>query len=137
MEDYDVQETIPKTTMESMIDSKHAMRELEGTSPNLLLKDSLKKKEMTLMSLLFQLPEASRCIGKIPMFARMMKALYELLHAPQVQYFKINEFLLTLGFSNICADFDLQFFDGFDPHVLVIYVDEFIIAGTFKQPMLW
>ena len=41
---------------------------------------------------------------------RRMKALYGMIHAPQAWYFKINEFLLKLGCSKICADFHLLLF---------------------------
>jgi hypothetical protein len=67
---------------------------------------------------------------------RLKKALYGLMHAPQVLYFKIVKFLLKLGFSKFSADFN-SLFDRSDPLIVALYTNDFIIAGSLEQLMFW
>jgi hypothetical protein len=54
----------------------------------------------------------------------LKKALYGLKHAPRAWYFKIDGYLMILGFTKIYWDPSLyyNYFDG-DPLILVLYVD--------------
>jgi hypothetical protein len=65
----------------------------------------------------------------------LKKALHMLMHAPRLWYFKIDEFLPKLGFSKFSADFN-SLFDSSDP-LIVLYTNEFIIARSIEQLMLW
>ena len=61
---------------------------------------------------------------------RFKKALYGLKQAPRDWYFRIDSYLLSMGFQKSEADPNLYFIMvGDDPLVLLLYVDDLFITG--------
>ena len=61
---------------------------------------------------------------------RLKKALYGLKQAPRAWYFRIDSYLLSMGFQKSEGDPNLYFIMiGDDPPVLLLYVDDLFITG--------
>ena len=122
-------ETVSEPTMESMIDSMHAVDgNIEEFQDMFVPRGFFQKAEVDLGENLtpvtrgfFQkegvdLVEAFALVaggfevhGQDARKFRLKKAEYGLVHAPQVWYFRIDEFLLKVGFSKFRADVNSLF----------------------------
>ena len=69
---------------------------------------------------------------------RLKKAHYGLKHAPHAWYSRIDEDLINLCFTKIIVDPNLYYlFDKFVLFVLIMYIDDFILRGSFENLIAW
>jgi hypothetical protein len=69
---------------------------------------------------------------------RLKKALYGLKQAPCAWYSRIDKKLLKLHFTNIAIDLNIYYlYIKFDLLVLVLYVDNLILAGSSRKLIAW
>ena len=63
----------------------------------------------------------------------MKKALYRLKQAPRAWYDRIDNFLMSLGFTKSKADPNLYYkVEDSGPVILLLYVDDLILTGNEK-----
>jgi hypothetical protein len=68
----------------------------------------------------------------------LKKTLYELKQGPCAWYSRIDEYLLSLGFANAAMNPNLHcLFDKSMLLVLVPYVDDLILIGSFEKFIEW
>jgi hypothetical protein len=78
-------------------------------------------------------PQGFLIYGKESHVCKLKKALYELKQAPRAWYARIDNYLMSLGFTKSDADPNLYYkvVDGF-PLILVLYVDDLFLTGDEK-----
>lgn len=64
---------------------------------------------------------------------RLKKTLYGLKQAPKTWYGRINNFLMSLGFTKSKADSNLYYkVEDDGPMILLLYVDDLFLTGNKK-----
>jgi hypothetical protein len=78
-------------------------------------------------------PQSFVIYGKESHVCKLKKALYGLKQAPRAWYARIDNYLMSLGFTKSDADPNLYYKveDGF-PWILVLYVDDLFLTGDEK-----
>ena len=75
-------------------------------------------------------PQGFEIHGRESHVCRLKKALYGQKQAPRAWYFRIDSYLLSMGFQKSEADLNLYFIMvRDDPLILLLYVDDLFITG--------
>ena len=78
-------------------------------------------------------PKSFESIAHTDYICKLKKALYGLKKAPRAWYVKIDEFLMTSGYSMAHADSSLFIkVHGVKMAIVLVYVDDLIITGDDK-----
>ncbi|KAG9446485.1 hypothetical protein H6P81_012613 [Aristolochia fimbriata] len=77
-------------------------------------------------------PAGFEVIGKESWVCKLKRSLYGLKQAPRQWYLKFDRFMLDIGFARSNADHCvyLQRFNDGDYIILILYVDDMLVAGT-------
>jgi hypothetical protein len=124
-----LEDTVTESAMESMIDSLIAADGSTEKYQDKVITEGFSQQEVV------DLDET--LTPKIRGFSQEERvALDGLMHAPPLLVFSINEIVLMLHCFEFSIDFN-SLFDRSDRLVLALYTNEFIIAGSSKQFMMW
>ena len=76
-------------------------------------------------------PRGFEVHGRDSHVCRLKKKLHVLKQAPRAWYSRIDTYLQQMGFEKSEADPNLYYIVvGYDPLILVLYVDDFFITGA-------
>ena len=80
-------------------------------------------------------PEGFAETGKENLVCRLNKSLYGLKQAPRCWYKRFDSFIISLGYNRLSSDHCTYFkrFDGGDFIILLLYVDDMLVAGPNKD----
>ena len=74
-------------------------------------------------------------MGKRTWFCRLTKSLYDLKQAPRCWYKRFDSFIFSLGYNRLSSNHCIYYkrFDGDDFIILLLYVDDMLVASPNKD----